>query len=171
VFDSDGDGHANWVDPDADGDGVIDGFEGRDDLDGDGVPSYLDPVEEVPAPDAGSPRDPGGPSPSAPRGPSSSGGGASSPDAGSLPGVAPDEGVLQGTGLFCSSSRRASSPSPSRRPRRRSRRAGDGTAPDEAQGFAAHWLALSHANIAAHAAFSSQAASAWSMHAVAASRH
>lgn len=35
----------------------------------------------------------------------------------------------------------------------------------------AHWLALSHANIAAQAAFCSQAASAWFMQVVAASRH
>ncbi|MCK6549107.1 tandem-95 repeat protein, partial [Myxococcota bacterium] len=41
----DGDGLTNPLDTDSDGDGVIDGVDGQGDLDGDGVPSYLDPFE------------------------------------------------------------------------------------------------------------------------------
>ena len=41
--DVDGDELPNWLDVDADGDGLEDGVEGTDDEDGDGVPDYLDP--------------------------------------------------------------------------------------------------------------------------------
>ncbi len=40
--DVDGTGGVNWLDKDADGDGAEDGVEGTGDLDGDGVPNYLD---------------------------------------------------------------------------------------------------------------------------------
>ncbi len=41
--DADGDGHVNWLDPDADGNSIPDGIEGRGDADGDGIFDYLDP--------------------------------------------------------------------------------------------------------------------------------
>ena len=40
--DPDTDGRSNWVDPDADGDTVLDRDEGTDDADGNGIPDYLD---------------------------------------------------------------------------------------------------------------------------------
>jgi hypothetical protein len=40
--DADDDGVANYLDTDADGDGIPDATEGTDDADGDGVPNYLD---------------------------------------------------------------------------------------------------------------------------------
>jgi MYXO-CTERM domain-containing protein len=45
--DVDGDGLANWVDTDADGDGTSDGDEGRVDVDQDGIRDYLDPSDAV----------------------------------------------------------------------------------------------------------------------------
>ena len=39
----DDDADENHLDSDSDGDGVADSAEGRDDLDGDGIPNYLDP--------------------------------------------------------------------------------------------------------------------------------
>ncbi len=49
--DSDGDGIADYLDPDSDGDGLPDAEEGREDWDGDGVPNAVDPRNdgEVPA--------------------------------------------------------------------------------------------------------------------------
>lgn len=41
-LDVDNDGIPNWLDTDADGNGIVDGTEGIDDLDNDGIPNFLD---------------------------------------------------------------------------------------------------------------------------------
>ncbi|MCG8554039.1 MAG: hypothetical protein MJD61_01940, partial [Proteobacteria bacterium] len=46
--DVDRDGTPNWLDTEADGDGLLDQVEGRGDIDGDGDPDYLDPLEPPP---------------------------------------------------------------------------------------------------------------------------
>ena len=45
--DVDGAGGPNWADTDADGDGVLDGVEGRLDRNNNGIPAYLDPSESL----------------------------------------------------------------------------------------------------------------------------
>lgn len=80
--DVDGDGRKNYFDTDADGDGKDDGFEGRGDEDADGIPDYLDGKKTVAPIDAGP-------------------GFVPTTDGGTIGPVAADEGVLEGTGLFC----------------------------------------------------------------------
>jgi carbohydrate binding protein with CBM6 domain/polysaccharide deacetylase len=46
IADVDKDGIPNWLDSDADGDGIPDAVEGRGDADEDGVPDYLDNVQD-----------------------------------------------------------------------------------------------------------------------------
>ncbi|MEZ4264411.1 MAG: hypothetical protein R3B36_35405 [Polyangiaceae bacterium] len=93
--DVDGDGVKNWYDSDADGDGKYDGYEGRGDEDGDGIPDYLDATKSLP--DAGSGLTP----PPAPGG----GGDAGAPGAAPTP----EQGVVEGAGLLCSTGRGAGS--------------------------------------------------------------
>lgn len=102
--DVDGDGKVNWLDSDANGNGAIDGFDTRNDDDDDGIPNYLDLVKDPPKVDAGPVADASTSSSS-----SSSSSSSGDVDAGPTP-VTPDYGVVQGTGLFCSSSRGPASP-------------------------------------------------------------
>jgi MYXO-CTERM domain-containing protein len=46
--DVDNDGIVDWLDVESDGDGVLDADEGLGDVDGDGIPNYLDPLAELP---------------------------------------------------------------------------------------------------------------------------
>lgn len=46
IADVDKDGIPNWLDPDADGDGIADAIEGRGDADEDGIPDYLDNIQD-----------------------------------------------------------------------------------------------------------------------------
>lgn len=87
--DVDKDGRKNWYDDDANGNGTRDGVDGRGDADKDGVPDYLDTPSGPEPPDGGSTS-------------SSSGGTDASTDASrSDGGTSFDEGVVEGTGLFC----------------------------------------------------------------------
>jgi len=81
--DVDGDGLKNYDDTDADGDGKSDLAEGRNDSDGDRIPDYLD--NDKVSGDAG----PGVPPVEMDAGPVA------------VPGVTPDQGVIEGTGLLC----------------------------------------------------------------------
>ncbi len=96
--DCDGDGKPNYYDTDADDDSKPDMVEGRGDSDCDGILNYLDAKDTQPEkctdaaatkPDAG---DPG----------ASGGFDAGDLDAGTPPQAAPDLGVLEGSGLLCS---------------------------------------------------------------------
>jgi hypothetical protein len=97
--DADSDGAKNWYDKDADNDGKDDGFDGRGDDDGDGIPNYLDADDHTPLKvDAGTPLTP---PPAA----------TSTPDASAPLGPDPnDEGAVAGNGIACSASA-ASTPS------------------------------------------------------------
>ena len=99
--DVDMDGQKNWLDKDSDGNGVEDGTEGRGDEDLDGIPDYLDTFKDPVKMDAGATSSSGGSSGT----PNPVDGGftsteedASVPrfDAGPI-----EEGVVEGTGLFC----------------------------------------------------------------------
>jgi hypothetical protein len=97
--DVDGDGKKNWLDTDSDNNGIEDGVEGRGDEDLDGIPDYLDDFKDPPKVDAGSSS--GGTSSS---GGSVDGGFTSTEEDAAVPrfDAGPiEEGVVEGTGLFC----------------------------------------------------------------------
>jgi hypothetical protein len=97
--DVDGDGKVNWYDSDANANGKLDGVDGREDADGDGIPNYLDLVFALPVPDAG-PADAGGSSSSSSSSSTSSGFVSTPipPDAAPPVPIPPDDGVLEGSG-------------------------------------------------------------------------
>jgi MYXO-CTERM domain-containing protein len=113
--DVDNDGIPNWLDTDSDGDGSPDYIEGRTDRDSDTIPNYLD-FDAPPAPDAGAPVvDSGSSPPPTPTTTSTSRPPGPTPvnDAGVAVANPITDGVLEGTGLLCSSSSGSSSRSSS----------------------------------------------------------
>jgi hypothetical protein len=100
--DVDKDGKKNWLDKDSDGNGIEDGTEGNGDEDLDGIPDYLDDFKDPPkvVTDSGTTSSSGGSSGT----PTTDGGFTSSDqDSGAVPFDAGprEEGVVEGTGLFC----------------------------------------------------------------------
>jgi hypothetical protein len=112
IDDVDTDGLKNWFDTDSNGNGIPDGVEGTGDIDGDGIPDFLDTFNEVKdagpgdaAPVDAGPPDTGPPDAeppvvdaTAPPPPT-----VDASDAGAPP-PAPDFGVAEGAGLFCDAS-------------------------------------------------------------------
>lgn len=96
--DVDMDGKKNWLDKDSDNNGIEDGTEGRGDEDLDGIPDYLDTVKDPPKVDASVP------DASTSSGQPADGGFTSSEEDAAVPrfDAGPiEEGVVEGTGLFC----------------------------------------------------------------------